>query len=192
MRDGNACDPKIAKVIADCCTDAAAYVAKEQVLYKVALKKETIQEKIDNVRGAVMMGYPMGLPEYDLVRIHLDSLDEINEAIDFENSSLWMAGKEFFKDQFVRDRVGKNEKTKVIVKLTKQGSGPPAREPVINEDERKAMMAQYFKKQEDLKKLAEDDEDDYVNSSWANPKALKSSLVSGQSGVKFRPGGQML
>ncbi len=54
------------------------------------------------------------------------------------------------------------------------------------------MMAQYFKKQEELKKMADDDEDDYVNSSWANPKALKSSLVGGSSGVRFRPGGQSL
>jgi hypothetical protein len=55
------------------------------------------------------------------------------------------------------------------------------------------MMAQYFKKQEELKKLAEDDEDDFVNSSWANPKALKSSLHgSGSQGVKFRPGGHLI
>ncbi|GLE09701.1 hypothetical protein PINS_up021516 [Pythium insidiosum] len=41
---------------------------------------------------------------------------------------------------------------------------------------RKAMMAFYFKKQEELKKLADDDAEDYMTSSWADPKALKNSL----------------
>lgn len=51
-------------------------------------------------------------------------------------------------------RLGKNEKTKVIAKLQKSGSGPPQREPAVSEEERKAMMAHYFKKQEEMKKLA--------------------------------------
>ena len=136
-----------------------AYISKDQVLYKMSLKKDAMQEKIDNIRGAVMMGkhlniiffysdtallftlkylkhiaYPMGLPEYDLVRVYLEgSTDDIQEAIDPETATLWWAGKEFFRDQLVRDRVGKNEKTKIMVKLTKGGSGPPAREPVISE-----------------------------------------------------------
>jgi hypothetical protein len=31
-----------------------------------------LRDKISNVRGAVIMAYPMGLPEYDLVRRSLD------------------------------------------------------------------------------------------------------------------------
>lgn len=66
-----------------------------------------------------------------------------------------MAGKEFRRDQVVGDRVGKNEKTRITCKLQKPGSGPPGREPGVSEDERKAMMAFYFKRQEELKRLAE-------------------------------------
>ncbi len=58
-----------------------------------------------------------------------------------------MAAKEFKRDQKVGDRLGMNEKTKVICKLCSPGGGPPAREPAVSEDERKAMMAFYFKKQ---------------------------------------------
>ena len=32
-----------------------------------------------------------------------------------------------------------------------QGQGPPPREPVVSEAERTAMMAYYFKRQEELK-----------------------------------------
>jgi Protein of unknown function (DUF2870). len=76
----------------------------------------------------------------------------------------------------VSDRLGSNEKTKVIAKLQRQGSGPPGREPIVNEEERQAMMAHYFKRQEELKRLAEADDDDYLNSQWADSKEMKRSL----------------
>ena len=38
------------------------------------------------------------------------------------------------------------------------------------------MMAHYFKRQEELKALAEANDDDYLHSGWADTKALKSSL----------------
>ena len=71
------------------------------------------------------------------------------------------------------DRLGKNEKTKVVAKLQKPGGGAPRGEPVVSEDERKAMMAHYFKRQEEMKALAEANDDDYLTSAWADPKALK-------------------
>lgn len=45
---------------------------QDQVQKKIALTMEEINEKINNVRGAVTMAYPMGLPEWDMVRIALD------------------------------------------------------------------------------------------------------------------------
>lgn len=50
------------------------------------------------------------------------------------------------------------------------------------------MMAHYYKKQEDNKKLLEDDYDSYLDSEWANPKAMKSSLVGGGRPITWRPG----
>lgn len=79
------------------------------------------------------------------------------EILEENTAGLWMAGKEFRRDegQTVGGRVGNNEKTRVMCKLQKPGSGPPGREPGVSEEERKAMMAYYFKRQEELKKLAE-------------------------------------
>lgn len=80
-------------------------------------------------------------------------------------------------------RLGRNDKTKVIGKLQKPGAGPPGREAAVSEEEKKAMMAFYFKKQEEMKKMAESSEDDYLHSSWADPKQLQRSL-RGQSNIK--------
>lgn len=49
------------------------------------------------------------------------------------------------------------------------------------------MMAHYFKQQEEQKRLAENSEDDYLHSSWADPKQLQRSL-RGQSGAVKAPG----
>lgn len=89
---------------------------------------------------------------------------------------------------FIICSVGKNEKTKIVAKLQKRGGGPPGREPAVSEDERKAMMAYYFKKTEDEKALAVDKDDSYLSTQWADPKALKTGLL-GTSSIAWGPGG---
>ncbi|KDO28471.1 hypothetical protein SPRG_06710 [Saprolegnia parasitica CBS 223.65] len=144
QRTGNGVCPSLRETLGRMVEDVKAYL-KSNLREPVLLP--ALQEKLDNFRGIVMMGFPMGLPE---------------TSMDPATAELWWAGKQFFRDDTVGDRVGKNEKTK--------------REPAVSEDERKAMMAHYFKKQEELKKLADEDEDDYLHSSWANPSALKNQL----------------
>lgn len=85
----------------------------------------------------------------------------------------------------VGDRVGNNEKTKVVVKLQKPGSGPPAREPGISEEERQKMMAFYFKRQEEAKKAEESEEISYHNTSWADSNSLKRSFI-GIRDIRFK------
>ncbi len=108
--------------------------------------------------------------------------------LEIESTSLWGAGKEFQRGKLVSDRLGNNEKTKIIAKLQKKGSGPPGREPLVNEEERKAMMAHYFKRQEELKKLAQAendaDGDEYLNSSWADSRQMKRNLQGLDGGIK--------
>ena len=45
---------------------------KKQVDRKIVTNMAQLQEKIDNIRGAVMIAYPMGLPPYDEVRQELE------------------------------------------------------------------------------------------------------------------------
>ena len=63
------------------------------------------------------------------------------EMLDGGHASLWFASKEMQLDKKLCDYVGKNDKTKVVAKLQKKGSGAPQREPIVSEDEQKAMIA---------------------------------------------------
>lgn len=44
---------------------------------KVLLTHAMLEEAIDNIRGAVMIGFPQGLPEWDLVRQALEGTEEL-------------------------------------------------------------------------------------------------------------------
>ena len=188
-RTGNGVGPQLRETIERVCVDAESALDKNNVTRKITTGLANLTEKLDNMRGAVMMAYPMGLPDFDTVAMTLESADGLEgtaagtEVLDPATSELWVASRAFDRSTKVSDRLGKNEKTKVIGKLQKPGSGAPAREAVVSEDERKAMMAFYFKKQEEQKAMAENSEDDYLNSVWADPKALQRNM-RGMGGVK--------
>jgi len=189
VRTGNGPGPELSETLARVCQDAEDALSPNLVKQRVAMSVEVLEDKLANCRGAVMMAYPMGLPAWDPVALLLEGEDGLDgtqaasELLDASDATLWVASKDFARGHKVGDRLGWNEKTKVVAKLQRPGSGPPAREPAVSEEERKAMMAHYFKRQEEMKRLAEADDDDYLTSSWADPKALQRSL-RGQSGVR--------
>lgn len=191
IRTGNGVGPHLMDTFERVIRDIEAVLDKNNVQRKISINSALLQEKIDLVRGAVTMAYPMGLPEWDTVRLTIEGNEGLEgtatgqELLDENTAELWVASRIFDRTggQTVADRLGMNEKTKVVAKLQKPGNGPPGREAAISEDEKKAMMAYYFKKQEEMKKLAESSEDDYLHSSWADPKSLQRSL-RGQGDVR--------
>jgi hypothetical protein len=82
---------------------------------------------MNNMRGAVMIAYPAyhGLPPYEGARVILEGKMDFNfhkhNDYDYfdkpEDSDMWFAGKNLFPEKFLFDYVGKNEKTKIILKL---------------------------------------------------------------------------
>jgi len=191
-RTGDAPSDDMAAVIVKTCEDAVALTAQNNVQLKRPTSIKAMEEAINNVRGAVMIVYPMGLPDYDHVRCILEEREDLEgaqglEVMDPDRSSLWAFSKEMQGDKALSDYVGKNDKSKVIVKLQKKGAGAPSREPVVSEDEQKAMIAFYHKKQQEAEKMDMEDEDAYLHSSWANPKALKNSF-SGVGEVSWKAG----
>jgi len=190
-RTGDAPSAQLAGVLRKQVAEAVAAVSVKQAEMKVALTSEMMAEQLRLLGGAVTIAFPQGLPEYDPVKVGVEDAEDLGGeqaslfVLDPETCVLWWAGKMMNRDagKILSDFVGRNEKTKIVAKLQKAGSGAPQREPAISEDEQKAMMAFYHKKQEQQKKMAANDEDDYVNSSWANPASLKDSM-QGMGGIK--------
>uniref|UniRef100_A0A7S4IHE8 Uncharacterized protein n=1 Tax=Prymnesium polylepis TaxID=72548 RepID=A0A7S4IHE8_9EUKA len=181
-RTGDAPSDELASVISRTVEDAKALVSQRMVEMKKATTAKALEDAINNIRGAVMIVYPMGLPDYDDVRVILEERESLEgadalEALDPERASLWLFQKEAQDEKLLSDYVGKNDKTKVVAKLQKKGASAPMREPVVSEDEQKSMIAFYHKKQQEMEKLSLEDEDNYLHSSWANPKTLKNAFT---------------
>jgi len=181
-RNGNAPSSELAAVLTKTVEDARALTSERQVQMKVSATSKELKDAVSNVRGATMICYPMGLPDYDVVRQILEEREDVEgmsamEQLDGAQASLWCFSKELQRDKKLSEYTGKNEKTKVVAKLQKKGAGAPQREPVVSEDEQKAMIAFYHKKQNEAEAMDRVDEDAYLHSSWANPKALKNAFT---------------
>ena len=55
------------------------------------------------------------------------------------------------RGKILSDYVGKNEKTKIICKISRKGQGAPVREPLVDKETQSKMLAFYYKKQEEQK-----------------------------------------
>lgn len=190
-RTGNAPSEHLAGVLVKTAHEARQLLGKDQAKAGVCLTEAMVAEAFDRCRGAVMIVYPMGLPPHEETQQVLQDKEELSgrqaalEVIGEEEAQLWWAGKELLPEKSLGEYVGKNEKTKVVVKLQKRGGGAPSREPVVDEETQKKMMAYAYRKQEEMKKLEAAEDDSYLDSGWADPSTLRRQL-HGLGNIKLR------
>ncbi|CAD7083352.1 unnamed protein product [Hermetia illucens] len=138
-------------------TDAKDLINKKLVTTNTPLTLKTVEEAMHILKGAVTIVYPMQLPPHDPIRMEFTNTEDLDgtqaskEVIEPSKAVLWFAGHEMLGDKCLKDYVGANDKTKVIVKISSRGQGPPGREPVLSEDARKQLMLQAYRRQEQLK-----------------------------------------
>ena len=83
-RTGNAPSPELAAVLTKTVEDAKALASERQVQMKVATTQKALADAVGNIRGAVMIAYPMGLPDYDAVRQILEEREAVDGAAGLE------------------------------------------------------------------------------------------------------------
>ncbi|XP_068600270.1 cilia- and flagella-associated protein 298 [Brachionichthys hirsutus] len=191
-RNGHAPNGKMKEVLMRTVEEAKALISKKQVQANISVTMEMVQEALDQLRGAVMIVYPMMLPPHDPIRMEFEEREDLSgtqsslRVIAEDECQLWWAGKEMQRGKKLQDYVGKNEKTKLVIKIQKKGRGAPAREPLLTDDQQKHMNAYYYKRQEELKKLEEPDDDNYLGSDWSDRNALKKTF-QGLTKIKWGP-----
>ena len=106
-----------------------------------------------------MEAYPgyIDLPEWEPSllmleeKIQLQVLETQTFEIFDERATVWWAGKALEKDKSISEFVGKNDKTKVIVKVQKWGGQQPLREPPVDAETYQKMVKYYYKKSQESK-----------------------------------------
>ncbi|CAB0012469.1 unnamed protein product [Nesidiocoris tenuis] len=158
-RNGKQPNQKMQEVLNKTIEEARARISKKNVGANKCLNHKAIHETLDILRGATMIVYPMGLPPHEPIRMELENKEDLGgtqaalEVVDPSTAQLWFSGKEILRGKKMKDFVGANEKTKIIVKISQIGKGPPGREPVMTEEERKQMMLREYRRQEELKEI---------------------------------------
>eukprot|EP00484_Ammonia_sp_Unknown_P000849 CAMPEP_0197020662 /NCGR_PEP_ID=MMETSP1384-20130603/1508_1 /TAXON_ID=29189 /ORGANISM="Ammonia sp." /LENGTH=294 /DNA_ID=CAMNT_0042448333 /DNA_START=50 /DNA_END=934 /DNA_ORIENTATION=+ len=168
-------------------TKIEAYLSSERVALrsKGVTKLSELEEFVNELRGALLIAYPMQLPAHDVlqqilienVALQQADMNYSKEVHDVDTAQLWFASKKLLRGDVLSKYIGNNEKSKLVVKITKQTGNMPVREPVVDEETRKKMMAFWYKKQEQDKELKQDDDDSYLQTQWANTNALKQSFL---------------
>lgn len=192
-RNGNSPNDQMKSLLKKTIEEAKAMVDKKLVTAGKILTYKDVQSALDILKGAVTIVYPMDLPPHDPIRMEFMNIEDLTgtqaskEVIEPAKCQLWFAGNLLLPDKILQEFLGNNEKSKVIVKINKRGEGAPGREPVVTEDLQKQLMAQAYRRQEELKKLHLDDDDTYLNSNWADPKKMQRQL-HGTENIKFKIG----
>lgn len=192
-RNGRAPKLHMQKVLNDAVEEAKQMVSVKLVDSNVDITHRRVQNALDILRGAVTIVYPMQLPPHDNIRMEFTNTEDLDgtqaslEIVEPSKAELWFAGHHMLAEKRLSDYVGDKEKTKVIVKLVRLGEGQPGREPVMSEEARKQIMLHEYRRQEELKKLDQNDDDSFLNSRWADNSSMKKQM-HGLDNLKFRPG----
>ncbi|XP_063394720.1 cilia- and flagella-associated protein 298 [Cydia fagiglandana] len=191
-RCGLAPPPNLQEVLKKAAEAAKEFVHKKLVDHRKPLTQKDVTRALDELLGATKIVFPAGLPPHDPVRMELENVEDLagtqaaNEVLDPVKACLWACGKKLLSGNLLSDHLGKNDKTKVTVKLCSSSEHAPGREPVLSEDERKQLMLHAYRKQEEWKKLELDDDDHYLDSKWADGQGLKRAF-HGMNDISWKP-----
>lgn len=192
-RNGRAPLADMQRILTGAVAEAKQLISVKLVDSDTELTVRQVQTALDQLRGAVTIVYPMQLPPHDPIRAELTNTEDLAgtqaalEVIDPARAELWFAGKQMLAPRQLGDYVGRNDRTRVIVKLQRAGEGAPGREPVMSEEQRKRLMLHEYRRQEELKRLSADEDDAYLGARWADGRAMQRQM-HGLDNVRFRAG----
>ena len=93
---------------------------------------------------SILNSWPLTKAEFDN-REDLSGQQASKLVIPELQCALWWAQKELQDGKKLADYCGRNDRTKIIVKIQKIGQSAPAREAVVTEDQQKEMMARAYR-----------------------------------------------
>lgn len=189
--------------------DTERYLALERTEKRLTCEQSALDALVEAFKGGVMILFPAECSGNDACQ-RLTAVLESDTASDVEKSKahrilsilddgatneniltgrvvMWWSAKPLARDTDFVKYIGKNDKTKITVKLVAEGGAAPPREPAVDARAQAELMQHFYRKQEEMKKLVEDEDISFGNSAWANPHGLKNQL-QGIDSVHYKGG----
>ena len=165
--------------------EVAQAVNQEQTARRVPQSLEKLGAALQRLCTAVSTCFPGGLPAgCEALQGILDACQQpasttAEEELGPGCAALYFAGKQLQQGKALRDHLrGSNERSKVVVRLQRAGTGPGPREPQLDAEGERAMLAWWHHKQELQRKAGAAGEQEVASygAEWANPRALKQAF----------------
>ncbi|KAL0229962.1 hypothetical protein PCE1_003526 [Barthelona sp. PCE] len=196
QRDGRAPLGQVKENLFQAAARCESVFATAKVENREVLNVDEIEECLDFTRGSVTIAYPMGLPEHEPLAGLLEDPGHWTpesmetQPINVDTCVLWFAGKQLSRASTLKQCTKtRHENTKIIAKITHADQGPPGREQAVSDETQKRLMAMYYKKEQEMKKM-ELDQSLSGNAPWADSNSFKRSLYGNSSGpgnsLRFR------
>ena len=158
------------------------------------LTQSDVIKAVKDLKEVLNKVYPLGIPEYDPVRMELENREALNDfhskqltdVADPQDTKLWFASKELIPGKILGDYLGKNEKTKVIIKVGTKKTGQPSREPLLSEQEQKMILMHNARRREEIQNLEKASDDSYLDAPWADQQSLKRKVL-GLDNISWKP-----
>ncbi|XP_030058004.1 cilia- and flagella-associated protein 298 isoform X2 [Microcaecilia unicolor] len=77
-RNGQAPNEKMKEVLKKTTEEAKALISKKQAQANVCITMGMVKDALDQLRGAVMIVYPMGLPPHDPIRMEFEGIEDLS------------------------------------------------------------------------------------------------------------------
>uniref|UniRef100_A0A5B7BDZ1 Uncharacterized protein n=2 Tax=Davidia involucrata TaxID=16924 RepID=A0A5B7BDZ1_DAVIN len=105
-------DPKVLPLMR-ALSEAKSYASKDQVLHNRPLSNYVLRDHIQSIETEFRVNCQiLGFPDSNLWQLLTDL-----ELLQEDTTQLWWAGKELLRGKKLCDYIGKNEKTKIMLKL---------------------------------------------------------------------------
>ncbi|GAB4815388.1 hypothetical protein N2152v2_002434 [Parachlorella kessleri] len=107
-----------------------------------------------------------------------------DDGLTLPETTLWFGSKALQPGKKLSEYLGRNEKTRATIKIQQTKAGAPPREPPVDAETQQAMMAWYYKRQEEQRLASLNDPAD-SDPAWASDNALKQHFT-GVSNIRIR------
>ncbi|KAF8785525.1 Cilia- and flagella-associated protein 298 like protein [Argiope bruennichi] len=128
---------KHAEILTKTTAEAKTRISQIMIDAGICLTIADIEDTLHILCGAVKICYPMGLPSYEIISQELEGKEDLSgtqaskEILEPDGTELWLASRKLDLSKILSDYIGKNEKSKIVVKLQKKGSDTPAKESAL-------------------------------------------------------------
>jgi len=171
----------VAEMLTRVAAEARALVAPAQAERRIAVSVAQLDEAIATARDALATAFAPQPPPEALLAVLAD-VASAPGALSEADTRCWWAGKELDPAKTLGDYVGRNEKTKVVVRLSRTGLPPTTSAtgaPTARSAAESAQaLAEWRRRRDEQERMAAaaDDGDTFDTPAWADPQGLKKAM----------------